>query len=326
MTSPLDALPLFPPIEPFATGALQVDKRHTIYYEQVGNQSPDAPVAVFVHGGPGGGCDATCRRYFDPEKWRVILFDQRGCGRSTPHADLVDNTTWHLIEDMERIRIKLGIEQWTVFGGSWGSTLALSYAIMHPERTQGLILRGIFTLREQELKWFYQEGASYLYPDAWEHYIGVIPHEERDNLMVAYHQRLTSDNEEERLQAALAWSIWEGSTSRLIPNFANPRHINEKFALAFARIENHYFVNKGFFEEDGWILNNVDCIRHIPTVIVQGRYDVVCPMQTAWDLYKRFPEAELVVISDAGHTMLEPGICQALVEATQRFLPLPNIS
>lgn len=318
-------LPLFPEIEPFNTGMLAVDARHTIYYEEVGNTAPDAPVIVFIHGGPGGGCDVTCRRFFDPEKWRIILFDQRGCGRSTPHADLVDNTTWHLIADMERIREELGIERWTVFGGSWGSTLGLSYAITHPDRVQGLILRGIFTLRDEELRWFYQEGASFLYPDAWEQYIGVIPHEERDDLIMAYHHRLTSENAEERRQSALAWSIWEGSTSRLYANFTHPRHVNEAFALAFARIENHYFVNKGFFEHDGWILDNIDTIRHIPTVIVQGRYDVVCPMKTAWDLYKRFPEAELIVVPDAGHTMLEPGICQALVDATQRFLPLPHI-
>jgi proline iminopeptidase len=297
---------------------LKVSETHTVYWEQSGN--PEGKPAVFVHGGPGGGTNPSCRRFFNPEKYRIVLFDQRGCGKSTPHANLEDNTTWHLIEDMEAIREHLGIEKWLVFGGSWGSTLSLSYAIKHPERTSELVLRGIFMLRKKEIDWFYQSGASFIYPDAWESYLEPIPEEERHDLVAAFYKRLTSDDADTRMAAAKAWSFWEGSTSKLLPNptFAS-KYAGDKFAEAFARIECHYFTNKGFFEEDGWILKNVDAIRHIPSVIVQGRYDVVCPATTAWELHRVWPEADFHMIADAGHNSGEPGIQAKLLDYTDKF-------
>lgn len=309
---------LYPEIEPFECGTLAVDDRHTLYWEQCGN--PDGKPVVLLHGGPGGGCNPDMRRFHDPKRYRIILFDQRGAGRSTPHADLVDNTTWHLVDDIEKLRELLGIECWQVFGGSWGSTLALAYAQKHPQRVTELVLRGIFMLRRWELQWFYQEGASRLFPEPWEHYLAAIPEAERGDLIAAYHKRLTSDDQAERLAAAKAWSIWEGATSflRVDPDFAKA-HGDPHFALAFARIENHYFVNKGFFDHDDQLLRDVGRIADIPGVIVHGRYDVVCPIANAWDLHKAWPKSQLVVAPTSGHSAFEPEITSALVEATDRF-------
>jgi proline iminopeptidase len=311
---------LYPEIEPFDSGFLKVSDIHTIRYEQVGN--PDGKKAVFFHGGPGGGIDPDYRRYFDPKKWHLTLFDQRGCGKSTPFAELRENTTWDLVADTERLREHLGIDEWLAFGGSWGSTLALAYAETHPDRCTGLILRGIFLLRRKELLWFYQEGASAIFPDAWEKYLEPIPPVERGDMMGAYYRRLTSDDPAVRSEAAKAWTIWEASTSKLLPD---PKLIaamgSDTFADAFARIEAHYFVHGAFLESETQLLDDVDRISHLPAVIVQGRYDVVCPATSAWDLHRRWPEAELVIVPDAGHSMKEPGIRSALIEATDAFAP-----
>ncbi|MDX2216111.1 MAG: prolyl aminopeptidase [Oculatellaceae cyanobacterium bins.114] len=312
---------LYPPIEPYWVEMLSVSDLHTLYIEQSGN--PHGKPVLFLHGGPGGGSDPLFRRYFDPQQWRIVVFDQRGCGHSKPHAELRENTTWDLVNDIETIRIHLGISQWVVFGGSWGSTLALAYSQTHPERCKGLILRGIFMLRQKELLWFYQEGASYIFPDAWEAYLEPIPPEERHDLIGAYYKRLTSSDREIRAIAAQAWSIWEASTSKLVPNVNLQQKFGEQhFAEAFARIECHYFVNRGFMEPEDQLLQNVDRIRHIPTVIVQGRYDVVCPMVSAWELHKVWAEAEFIIVPDAGHSMTEPGIGSALIDATDRFAAL----
>lgn len=312
---------LYPAIEPYATGTLKVSDLHTLYYEEVGN--PNGKPIVFLHGGPGGGIDPIHRRFFDPEKWRLVLFDQRGCGRSVPHAELRENTTWHLVSDIEQLRQHLGIDRWVVFGGSWGSTLSLAYSQTHPEACKGLVLRGIFLLRQKELLWFYQEGASYFFPDAWEDYLKPIPAAERHDLIAAYYKRLTSDDPETRQQAARAWSVWEASTSKLLPDVGLQQRFGQsEFADAFARIECHYFVNKGFFEQETQLLDQCDRIRHLPIVIVQGRYDVVCPPMSAWDLHRALPESQLMVIPDAGHSMTEPGIQDALIEASDRFAEL----
>ncbi|MGB3757349.1 MAG: prolyl aminopeptidase [Rivularia sp. (in: cyanobacteria)] len=309
---------LYPPREAYQEGRLQVTELHTVYFEESGN--PQGKPIVVLHGGPGGGCPSYYRQYFNPEKWRLIMFDQRGCGKSTPHAELRENTTWDLVSDIEKIREHLGIDKWVVFGGSWGSTLSLAYSETHPERCTGLILRGIFMLRQKELHWFYQEGASNIFPDAWEEYLKPIPPEERDNLLNAYYKRLTSEDKRVRLEAAKAWSIWEASTSKLFLDKSLTNSFGESaFADAFARIECHYFVNKGFFEREDQLLLNVDKIRHIPAIIVQGRYDVVCPMVSAWELHKVWSEAEFIVVPDAGHSMSEPGIQTALIDATDRF-------
>ncbi len=309
---------LYPPITPYQSGMLQVSDLHQIYYEQCGN--PEGKPVVFLHGGPGGGSIPLYRQYFDPDRWRIIIFDQRGCGRSTPHAELRENTTWHLVGDIEALRTHLGIDQWVVFGGSWGSTLSLAYSQTHPERCLGLILRGIFLLRQKEIHWFYQEGASYIFPDAWESYLEPIPMDERQDLLTAYYKRLTDPDRTVQLTAARAWSVWEASTSKLFQDLALMNTFGEdEFAAAFARIECHYFTNKGFFETENQLIENVDRIRHIPAVIVQGRYDVVCPMVSAWELHQAWPEAEFIVIPDAGHSMTEPGIRSALIEATDRF-------
>jgi proline iminopeptidase len=309
---------LYPPIQPYQTGQLQVSDLHRIYYEQSGN--PEGKPVVFLHGGPGGGSIPEYRQYFDPARWRIVIFDQRGCGKSTPHAELRQNTTWDLVADIEKLRSHLGIDRWVVFGGSWGSTLSLAYSQTHPERCLGLILRGIFLLRQKEIRWFYQEGASYIFPDAWEKYLQPIPPEERHDLLTAYYQRLTSADVKIRSEAARAWSVWEASTSKLFPDPHLIDHFGEdEFAIAFARIECHYFVNRGFLERDDQLLRGVDRIRNIPAVIVQGRYDVVCPMVSAWELHRTWQEAELVVVPDAGHSMMEPGIRSALIEATERF-------
>ncbi len=309
---------MFPAIEPYRQGRLKVSALHTLYFEECGN--PKGRPLVFLHGGPGGGCDATQRRYFDPRKWRIVLFDQRGCGRSRPHAELRDNTTWDLVADIERLRAHLGIDTWLVFGGSWGSTLALAYAETFPARVRALVLRGIFLLRASEVAWFYQDGASQLYPDAWEAYIEAIPKRERVDLLAAYYKRLTSRDPAVRHRAARAWSIWEASTSKLVTDTSLVKKFaGSRFAEAFARIEAHYFVNRGFFARDDQLLRDAKRIRHIPGVIVQGRYDVVCPMRSAWDLHRAWPEAELVVVPDAGHSMSEDGIRAALIAHTHAF-------
>ena len=309
---------LYPEIEPYATGQLQVSTLHALYYEQCGN--PQGKPVMFLHGGPGGGCNARCRQFFDPAAYRIVLFDQRGCGRSTPHAELRENTTWDLLADIERLRAHLGIEQWQVFGGSWGSTLALAYAEAHPEHVTELVLRGIFLLRRWELEWFYQRGCDALFPDAWEKYLEPIPPTERGDLISAYHRRLTHEDAAVRLAAARAWSVWEGATSFL---YQDPAHIEssgaDAFALAFARIECHYFVNGGFLKQDDQLLQEVARIRHIPATIVQGRYDVVCPLRSAWDLHRAWPEAMLEIVPDAGHSAFEPGNTDALIRATDGY-------
>lgn len=308
---------MYPEIEPYSTGFLKVSELHTLYFQEAGN--PKGKPVVFLHGGPGGGIISNYRRYFNPEKWRIILFDQRGCGQSKPFAELKENTTWDLVSDIEKLRNHLSIARWSVFGGSWGSTLALAYAIKHPDSVAELFLRGIFLLRKKEIDWFYQEGCSKIYPDAWEEYVKPIPEIERKDFVAAYYKRLTSEDINVRKAAAKAWSIWEGSTSKLIPDSdVVARFGEDEFADAFARIECHYFTNKGFFTEDNFLLNNVEKIRHIPTVIVQGRYDVVCPAESAWDLHRAFPEAEFYMIPDAGHSLSEKGITDALIRATDR--------
>jgi proline iminopeptidase len=311
---------LYVETEPYATGWLQAG-RHQIYFEECG--AAGGRPAVVLHGGPGGAINPTMRRFFDPSRWRMALFDQRGCGRSRPAACLDDNTTWRLIEDIERLRERLNVERWTVFGGSWGSTLALAYAITHPARVEALILRGIFLLTARELAWFYQDGASMVFPDAWERFIAPIPPAERGDMMGAYHRRLTGDDPAAREAAAAAWSQWEGDTLSLRGPQARPAKFNESdFALAFARIESHYFVNRGFFPVDGWILENIAAVRAIPGWIVQGRFDVVTPMAGAWALKRAWPEAKLEVIWDAGHASTEPGIIDALVRATDQAAAL----
>ncbi|CAN5225659.1 prolyl aminopeptidase [soil metagenome] len=310
---------LFRDIEPYSFGWLTTEGPHEIYYEECG--APRGKPAVILHGGPGGAVNPTMRRFFDPNRWRMALFDQRGCGRSRPNASLEDNTTWSLIADIERLREHLGVEKWTVFGGSWGSTLALAYALVHPERVEGLVLRGIFLLTQKELRWFYQEGASMLFPDAWERFLAPIPPEERGDLMGAYHKRLTHPDRRVQAQAANAWSQWEGDTISLRGPEARPPKFNEEdFAIAFARIENHFFAHGGFFEHDGWILKNIDKIRHIPAWIVQGRFDVVTPLDSAWSLHRAWPEASFEIVWDAGHASTEPGIIDGLVRATEAAL------
>ena len=310
----------YPAIKPYNSGFLRVSPVHEIYYEESGN--PKGKPVVFLHGGPGGGTDAKMRRFFNPKRYRIVLFDQRGCGKSRPSASLIDNTTWHLVSDIEAVRQHLKIERWQVFGGSWGSTLALAYAQKHPERCTELVLRGIFLLRRTELTWFYQEplGAASMFPDLWEQYLAPLSAEERKDCMQSYYKRLTSDNRTALLEAARAWSIWEGALSymRLNSNYVK-RFGDPEFAAAFARIECHYFVNGGFLERPDQLLEDVPKIRHIPGVIVQGRYDVVCPARSAWDLHKAWPEADLRIVPDAGHSAFEPGISRELVLATDRF-------
>ncbi|MEO8002793.1 MAG: prolyl aminopeptidase [Arenimonas sp.] len=309
---------LYPEIEPFDSGFLNVDARHRMYYEQCGN--PEGKPVVILHGGPGAGCGAKIRRFHDPRAYRIILLDQRGAGRSTPHADLVDNTTWTLVADIEKLREHLGVERWQVFGGSWGSTLALAYAEKFPERVTELVVRGIFLLRRWELEWFYQEGCSRLFPDAWEKYLEPIPEVERGDIISAYHRRLTSEVESVRLSAAQAWSTWEAATSFLLQDeeFINS-HVDPHFALSFARIENHYFVNGGFFEVEGQLLRDAHKLNGIPGVIVHGRYDVVCPIASAWDLHKAWPEARLLISPTSGHSAFEAENASSLIEATDSY-------
>ena len=309
---------LYPELDVYDSGMLGVDARHQVYYEQCGN--PDGKPVVILHGGPGAGCSAKMRRFHDPKAYRIVLFDQRGSGRSTPHADLVNNTTWDLVADIEALREHLGISRWQVFGGSWGSTLALAYAQAHPGRATELVLRGIFMLRRWELEWFYQEGASRLYPEAWDQYLQAIPEVERADLISAYHRRLTSHSEASRLAAARAWSVWEASTSLLLPDEAFiDGHKDAHFALSFARIESHYFVHGGFFDVEDQLLRDAHRLHGIPGVIVHGRYDVVCPVQNAWDLHKAWPESRLQISPRAGHSAFEPENASALVDATDSF-------
>ena len=309
---------LYPPIEPFNSGYMERDG-HQIYYEQCGN--PNGKPAVFLHGGPGGGGSIAVRRFFNPEKYNIVIFDQRGCGRSKPHGCLENNTTWDLVDDIEALKNMLEINNWLVFGGSWGSTLSLAYSQTYPKSVSEMVLRGIFMLRKKELDWFYQEGASNIFPEAWEKFLEPIDIDQRNNLMAAYHKIFKSDDEEKKLSAAIAWSRWEGSTSSLSynPDMANS-FSNPKFALAFALIENHYFVNKGFLEHENQLIETgIDIIRHIPTTIVQGRYDIVCPMATAWELSKNWPEAKLIVAPSSGHTAFEKEITHELIKATNGY-------
>ena len=310
-------LNLYPKIKPYDSGFLNIDE-HQVYFEQCGN--PNGKPALFLHGGPGGGGSEDVRRFFNPNLYRIVVFDQRGCGRSKPHGCLENNTTWDLVSDIENLRKKLSIEKWLVFGGSWGSTLSLAYAQAHPKSVSELVLRGIFLLRKEELHWFYQDGASRIFPEAWSGFLDIIDEDKRDNLMSSYHEIFKSDNKEKRLKAAIAWSKWEAATSSLaykpslIEEFSNP-----EFALAFALIENHYFMNKGWFKTENQIIESIDIIRSIPAVIVQGRYDVVCPMKTAWELSEAWPEAELIVAPGSGHTAFEKEITHALISATDKF-------
>lgn len=308
---------LFPHIEPYATGFI-TEGCHEIYYEECGN--PSGKPVVFLHGGPGGGGSEDVRRFFDPSLYRIIVFDQRGCGRSKPHGCLENNTTWDLVSDIEKIRTILNIKKWMVFGGSWGSTLALAYSQAHPESVSEMILRGIFMLRQKELDWFYQEGASKIFPDAWESFVAIIPHKKRANLMVAYNEIFNGNDEDLKLEAAINWSRWEAATSKLVQNnslideFSDPY-----FALAFALIENHYFINKGFLNSEDQLIKGIEKIRHIPAKIIQGRYDVVCPMETAYEVYKEWPEATLEIAKSSGHSAFEKEIIHLLISATNEF-------
>jgi proline iminopeptidase len=312
-----DQLKLFPHCMPYNTGYYSADN-HEIYYEESGN--PSGKPALFLHGGPGGGGDINVRRFFDPKIYRIITFDQRGCGRSKPNGLLINNTTWDLISDIEALRLMFDIDKWLVFGGSWGSTLALAYSQTHPSSVSEMILRGIFLLRKKELKWFYQEGASNIFPEAWQNFIELIEPSNRHDLMQAYYDIFQSDNENLKLKAAIAWSKWEGTTCSLsydesrVDQFSDPH-----FALAFALIENHYFINRGFFETEDQLINGISKIRSIPTVIVQGRYDMVCPMETAWEVSMNWPEASLVIAPFSGHTAFEKEITHELIKATNEF-------
>ncbi|MES9989090.1 MAG: prolyl aminopeptidase [Candidatus Thiodiazotropha endolucinida] len=308
---------LYPAIEPFTSQMLPVGNGHRLYVEQVGK--PDGIPVLFLHGGPGAGCEPYHRRFFNPDHYRVVLFDQRGCGHSTPHASLEANTTWDLVGDIEKIRQQLNIEQWLLFGGSWGSTLALAYAQSYPDRVTGMVLRGIFLCRDEEISWFYQHGASRVFPDYWEDFIAPIPQQERDDLLHAYHRRLSGENDIDRMAAAKAWSVWEGRTASLHPNPAVVSFFSDPHtALSLARIECHYFVNHAFLRPNQLLLES-DRLADIPGVIVQGRYDLICPMASAWELHRAWPGSELKVIGDAGHSAAEPGIRSALIEATDKF-------
>lgn len=320
----------YPAIEPYDSGMLDVGDGQHVYWECSGN--PDGAPVLFVHGGPGGGTTPEHRRMFDPAAYRIILLDQRGCGRSTPHvadgADLTVNTTWHLVDDLERLREHLGVEEWLVFGGSWGSTLALAYAQEHPSRVRGLILRGVFLCRPSEIDWFYRGGAAHLFPDVWEGYLAPLlaadgpdaVHQPGYDHVAAYHRLLHCGDPQVELEAARAWTTWETSTSTLLPRPAGTGGDPDRFALAFARIENHYFVHDAFLRGRA-ILDRMDRIAHLPAVIVHGRYDVVCPVASAWELHAAWPGSELHIVPDAGHAMAEPGTTHHLLEATDRFRP-----
>ncbi|HEY7899738.1 MAG TPA: prolyl aminopeptidase [Caulobacteraceae bacterium] len=307
---------LYAPIEPFEHGLMDVGDGHTVYFERCGN--PEGTPAVFLHGGPGAGCSPVHRRLFDPERYCLTLFDQRGCGRSTPHAGLEANTTWDLVADIERLRTRFGHERWLVFGGSWGSTLALAYAETHPERVSALIVRGIFATTKAEIDWYYQGGAAWLFPDLWEGFLAPIPEAEHGDLVAAYRRRLIGDDEAERLRAAQAWSLWEAGTITLLPNALAGHFGEDRYALAFARIENHYFSHGAWLDDDQ-LIRDAGRLAAIPGAIVQGRYDVATPARTAWRLAKAWPKASFELIADAGHAFDEPGILDALVRATDRF-------
>lgn len=318
--SPMDAL--YPPFEPFNQGTLDVDAIHTLYFEERGN--PEGIPALFLHGGPGGGCTPTDHRFFDPAKYRVVLFDQRGCGRSTPHACLENNTTWHLVDDIEKLRTHLGIEKWLVFGGSWGSTLALAYATHFPDRVSALVLRGIFLLRQKEIEWFYEDGgASRIFPDAYERFVSAIPEDERHHTVAAFHQRLLSEDAAVRLAAARAWSQWEASTLSVMPQPELVAQFGaDPFAEAFARIECHYFMHGGFLKEGASLLERAPALQGIPGTLIHGRLDMITPLENAWDLSKAWPGASLEIIEGSGHSSREPGIAEALVRATQHYATL----
>jgi len=312
-------LKLYAPLDARRSGLLQVSPRHEIYWEESGH--PEGLPVLALHGGPGGGSSPEMRRFFDPSIYRIILMDQRGCGHSRPHSELEENTTWTLIEDIEAVRKHLGIESWVVFGGSWGSTLSLAYAVSHTDRVLGLILRGIFLLTEEEVRWFYQNGASHLFPDAYERYVAPIPEEERHDLLHAFHRRLTGDDMATRLAAAKAWACWEGETISMQGPASRPKRFEDHdFADAFARIECHYFVNRGFFPKDGWLLEQVALkLSDVPGIIVHGRYDVVTPLASAGKLKNAWPKAPLHIVSAAGHSSMEPGIVDKLIRATRDF-------
>lgn len=313
-----DRLDLYPPLTPYRETRQPVGGGHTLYIEECGN--PNGQPVIILHGGPGGGCNPTMRRFHDPDRYRIVLFDQRGCGRSTPNASLEHNTTHDLVADMERIRVRLGIERWQLFGGSWGSTLAIAYAEAHPERVTAMVLRGIFLLTQAELRWFYQDGCSWLFPEAFAEFQRPIPHDERDDMIGAYHRRLTSEDLSVRLAAARAWSIWEGTTLSLIPEADRVARFGaDSYALAFARIESHYFINAGFFRRDGELLLEAHRLENIPGVIAHGRYDVVTPVRNAVMLAKAWGNADLRIVPDAGHAMTEPGIVHELIRATRKF-------
>jgi proline iminopeptidase len=313
-----ERLGLFPPIEPYRQERLEVSDGHEIYFEECG--IPHGRTVLVVHGGPGGGCNPTMRRYHDPRRYRIVLFDQRGCGRSVPHASLEANTTWDLIADIERLRVHLGVRRWQLFGGSWGSTLSLAYAEKYPDRVRELILRGIFLLRRKELEWFYQDGCGWLFPEAFEEFAKIIPPAERGDLISAYYRRLTHCDRSEQIKAARAWSIWEGSTLSMLQDPERLKLFSaDNYAIAFARIECHYFVNRGFLERDDQLLAEAHRLGGIPGVIVHGRYDVVTPVKNAWDLARSWPAADLRIVPDAGHAMTEAGIVHELVAATRRF-------
>jgi len=316
---------LYPSIAPYRQGRLKVSDLHEIYFEEVGN--PNGVPVLTIHGGPGGGSSPMLRRYHDPKRYRIILFDQRGCGRSTPHAELTDNTTWHLVDDIEQLRTHLGIESWHLFGGSWGSTLSLAYAERHPSRVIAMVPRGIFLMRHREVQWFYQEGCNRIYPDAYELFAAQIDPSERHDMVTAYYAKLTNEDPDVRLAAARAWSMWEGTTLSMTENTNRVKMFGSNaFALAFARIECHYFVNKGFFDRDDLLIAGVDRIRHIPTTIVNGRYDLITPLQNAWDLIRAWPEAKLRIVPAAGHAMTEPGTIHELVTATDQFRDLEHVA
>lgn len=313
MTSDTSSM-LFPDIEPYNSFRFSVSSLHEIYIEEVGN--PEGKPVLFVHGGPGGGITEKHRRYFDPEAYRIILFDQRGSGQSTPYASLEENTTWDLVSDMETIRKTLSVDRWMLFGGSWGSTLSLAYATKHPERITDMVLRGIFLCRQEEIRWFYQEGADRIFPEAFESYRSAIPEEERSDMIAAFHRRLNDPDPDVQMKAAQAWSLWEGSALRLLPDPETMEEFGE-IALSLARIENHYFYNKCFFDSDDYILENVHRFRSIPSVLIHGRYDMVCPVKNAYDLHKAWPESSLIIVPDAGHAGSEEGLIRALVQATE---------